>query len=251
MEIVTPSMYANIFSKNAYSHNIDIDDEKITDHVLDEKISALTTMQNQTSNSVLTLSENTNRAISAIKDKNETLLGEILQETQKLRLEIEKLKESVYKDELTNTFNRKWLQDVLLDESKNCFRNSGALAMIDLNYFKIVNDTYGHIIGDKVLIFIANQLRVTKESVVRYGGDEFMVIFSENVSKEGAINQLNELREDIITKHLKAKESLFVVSFSFGVEEFKINDKLSTIIELADKNMYDDKIKIKERITGI
>ncbi|MFA6195636.1 MAG: GGDEF domain-containing protein [Sulfurimonas sp.] len=251
LEIVTPSIYTSIFSKNAHAHDVAIDDEKITDNILNEKISTLTKIQNQTSDNVLSLSENTDKAISAIKEKNETLLGEVLQETQKLRYEIEKLKESVYKDELTNTYNRKWLQDVLLDDSKNCFRDSGVLAMIDLNYFKIINDTYGHIIGDKVLIYIANQLRITKESVIRYGGDEFIIIFSKSVSKEGAIEQLNILREEIITKNLKAKESLFVVSFSFGVHKFKKHDRLSVILEHADQNMYEDKIKIKERVTGI
>lgn len=251
LEIVTPSIYTTIFSKNAHAHDVIIDDEKTTDDILNEKISTLTKMQNQTSVNVLSLSEHTDKAISAIKEKNEALLGEVLQETQKLRYEIEKLKESVYKDELTNTFNRKWLQDVLLDDTKNYFKNSGVLAMIDLNYFKIINDTYGHIIGDKVLVFIANQLRITKESVIRYGGDEFIVIFSKNTSKEDAIKQLNELREEIITKNLKAKESLFIVSFSFGVHKFKKHDRLSVVMEHADKNMYDDKIKIKERVTGI
>ncbi|MEA3331818.1 MAG: GGDEF domain-containing protein [Campylobacterota bacterium] len=119
------------------------------------------------------------------------------------------------------------------------------------NHFKQVNDTYGHIVGDKVLLFIANQLKTMREHVVRYGGDEFIIIFSKNITKKTALRKLNELREGVVHKKLKSKDLSFRVSFSFGVCEFKENDNLTSTVELADKNMYDDKIEIKKKITGI
>lgn len=252
LNVVTPSIYTSIFSKYAISHDTDLNDEdKVTNNFLNEKIFLFEDLQNQTSKNALELGKSTAKAISAIKEKDEATLGEVLQETQKLRLEIEKLKESMYRDELTATFNRKWVHDNLLKEEEDCFKQDGTLAVIDLNYFKQINDTHGHVIGDKVLLFVANQLKTMREHVVRYGGDEFVIIFSKNITKKTALRKLDELRESIINKKLKSKDSSFRVSFSLGVCEFKEDDNLASIVELADKNMYEDKIEIKKKITGI
>jgi len=251
MGIVTPSIYKSVFAKYALEHNANIDEEdKITDTLLDSKIKMCTDFQNQTSQSAIMLSEHTNKAISAIKSKDENSLNKVLQETNDLRKEIEKLKEAVYKDELTHSYNRKWLNDNYLKNGSDSFKSDGTLAILDLNYFKIINDTYGHIVGDKVLIFIANQLRTSKRNVVRYGGDEFIIIF-DNTDQDTAFKILDSIREKIITKKLKAGNDSFRVSFSIGTYEFEENDNLSNIIALADKNMYADKTKIKQRITGI
>lgn len=252
MDVVTPTIYADIFSKFASSHNANIsENNKVTDYLLSQKIAFFTNLQESTSKNAKKLSENTDKALLAIKDKNEVTLQEVLKETQELQREIERLKKSVYKDELTNMYNRKWLHDYYLDEESQNFKEDGTLAIIDLNYFKIINDTYGHVIGDKVLVYIANQLKKTKESVVRYGGDEFMIIFSDSTTIEEASSTINKIREDVIKKHLVAKESSFKVSFSFGLCQFKKGDSLSVITESADSRMYEDKIEIKKIVTGI
>jgi len=249
--IVTPSVYASIFTKFAQEHNEVLENETELAHdlVLSE-CSNLTNLQSTTSKNVQQLSDSTNRAISAIKNNDEALLNEVLSETKELRQEILKLKEAVYKDELTNVYNRKWLHDNLLDDNEQ-FLINGTLAIIDLNFFKLINDTYGHIVGDKVLIFIANQLKQTKQSVMRYGGDEFIVIFKNNFSMDMAFKKLDDLRQKIISKKLKSGDNSFKVSFSIGTYEFEKGDALANTIELADKNMYADKIKIKKVVTGI
>ena len=178
-------------------------------------------------------------------------LAEILRETNNLRKEIEKLKQAVYKDELTHTYNRKWMHDKFLDEENDNFIKAGTLAIMDLNFFKLINDTHGHIVGDKVLVYIANQLKITKESVVRYGGDEFIVLFSEHVGQDTAFKKLDHIRENVISKKLKSGDTSFRISFSIGAHVFEEGHSLSSVIELADKNMYDDKVKIKQRVTGI
>ncbi|MCK9491086.1 MAG: GGDEF domain-containing protein [Sulfurimonas sp.] len=252
ISVVTPSMYAAIFSKFASAHNTVLgDDNELAKNLLISECAHLTNLQNQASKSAMQLSESTSKAISAIKEKDEKLLQNVLQETQKLRLEIEKLKESVYKDTLTNVQNRKWLNDNYLKDDAQNFKDSGTLAIVDLNYFKVINDTFGHIVGDKVLIYIASELKKTRYSVVRYGGDEFIIMFSKNISAQKAKEILNELREKILSKKLKAQEELFQASFSFGVSEYEASQNFSDIIEKADKNMYEDKMLIKQRVTGI
>lgn len=208
-------------------------------------------LQEQTSNNAKTLGENADKAINAIKKKDEAILAEVLKETQQLREEIEKLKESVYTDELTSVYNRKWLHDNLLCEKGECLIDSGTLAIIDLNYFKLINDTFGHIVGDKVLVYIAHLLNKMKDNVIRYGGDEFIVIFSKEIPQQEVVDKLKGLREKVLSKKLKTKDSQFTVSFSFGVKEFKKGEKLIDVIESADEHMYKDKTEIKKIVKGI
>ena len=252
LNIVTPSIYSSVFSKYALFHKTDLsDEEKTTNSILNGKIAMFENIQEQTTKNALALSKSTNKAITAMQDKDEELLQEVIQETHELRKEVEKLKEYIYKDELTNVFNRKWMHDNILEGEDKIFKKSGTLAIIDLNYFKSINDTYGHIVGDKVLVFIATQLKNMRENIVRFGGDEFIVFFSKNIKEATAHSKLNSLRETMIKKKLKSKDSSFRVSFSFGITQYTKGNKLSDIIETADKNMYEDKINIKKRITGI
>jgi len=252
ISVVTPSMYASIFAKFSQSHDMYIENESTLAYdLLSKECLNLTNLQKNTSKNVQKLSYNTNKAIHAIKNNDETLLNKVLKETNKLRTEIEKLKEAVYKDALTHVYNRKWLHDNLLDDKGDKLIQNGTLAMIDLNYFKEINDTHGHIIGDKVLIFISNQLQKMQKNIVRYGGDEFIIIFEDIINSDEAIKQLSTLRNDIVSKKLRTFDSSFKVSFSLGVCEFKKGDVLSDIVELADKSMYDDKIKFKKIVTGI
>ncbi len=252
MSVVTPSIYASIFEKFASDHNEIIENEKeLSVDLMKFECSNLTNLQSEATRSANSLTENTNKAISAIQDKDEVGLAQVLHETQKLKHEIDKLKEAVYKDELTRSNNRKWLHDNYLQEDKETLKSQGVMAIIDLNYFKQVNDVHGHIIGDKVLIFIANQLKSSKANVVRYGGDEFLIMFDTNNSLKHATDILKNIRESVISKKLKAHDTKFTVSFSYGLVTYQKDDNLAKTIELADKNMYNDKIQIKKRVTGI
>jgi len=252
MRIVTPSIYASIFTQYASEHGESIEHEpKLAYDILETECTTLSHLQSQTSKNASQLSNTTNKALHAIKDKDEALLSEVLKETQSLKEEIEKLKEAVYRDELTHAYNRKWLHDRLLVEKENTFLKAGILAMIDLNYFKQINDTHGHILGDKVLIFIANELKKSKQNIIRYGGDEFLIVFDTKHTLKSAIKILNEIRENVLKKKLKAHDTMFRISFSIGAIAFKKGDTLSQVIESADKNMYEDKQLIKKRIKGI
>ncbi|MEA1956465.1 MAG: GGDEF domain-containing protein [Campylobacterota bacterium] len=250
MDVVTPSMFASIFSKLATLHNITIEDEPgLAKNLLEKECSNIKDLQAQTTKSVNQLSKSTTKAMDAIKNKDEETLSEALSETEELKKEIEELRKTVYKDGLTNVNNRKWLHDNILESQK--FKLSGVLAIIDLNYFKDINDTHGHIIGDKVLIYVAAQLKKTKGIVVRYGGDEFIIIFPKGTQKALVLKRLESIRNALVSKNLKIKGASFKISFSFGAQEFKNDDYLNNIIDTADKNMYRDKAQIKKTITGI
>ena len=94
------------------------------------------------------------------------------------------LKEQATKDPLTGVYNRRYFSSVIEDEIERSHRYNHTLAlmMTDINHFKEVNDSYSHLVGDKVLIEIAELLQKKTrdaDTVVRYGGDEFLILFPE------------------------------------------------------------------------
>ena len=249
LDLVTPEICSAIFMQKAKEHNIE-DIQALEKKVLDAQLAHFLEIQGETTKQANKLTQTTSKAIEAIEGKNDATLNDVLLEAKKLRQEVQKLRESLYKDELTGVYNRKWLYDNLVDED-DLFTKEGVLAVIDLNYFKLVNDTYGHIIGDKVLVFVANQLKKTKAEVIRYGGDEFLVVFLNESSSETVKTQLRKIRDELLKKHLKAKNAEFRVSFSIGVAKFSTEDHFNEIVDVADQDMYEDKIAIKKIVKGI
>lgn len=246
VDIVTPSVYTALFNEKAKAHNFNTDDEiKLSQEILDLECKNLIEMREQNSKNAIQLSASTSKAIAAIKQKDEISLKEALEEAQKLKLEIESLKEAVYKDDLTGAYNRKWLKDKYLNKNDDNFTKSGTIIIADINDFKDVNDSYGHAVGDKVLIFIANNLKRSKGNVLRYGGDEFLILYDDSVELKDAVSYINKVTDGVNHKKLKAKSGEFRVSFSIGIAHFDTGDNFLEILEEADKKMYKNKEEIK------
>ena len=246
--VVTPSIYATLFEEKAKSHSIHMDEEKefnISREILIKECENLVDMREKNDKNAIRLSSSTSKAIDAIKKKDEKLLNDVLKETEELRREIESLRKTIYKDDLTSAYNRKYLKDNYLEEGSENFSKNGILAIIDMNDFKDINDTYGHAIGDKVLIFIANNLKKTKADVIRFGGDEFIIMFDDTFSIEEAISKVDMVHEIITHKKLKAKKGEFRVGFSIGIASFKKSEDFNDIFEIADKKMYENKEQMK------
>lgn len=168
-----PSEYNRIYSEKARSHHVELKPNQIvTSEMLDEKMVR----------HLITLSKCTDDAIDAIEHEDKQTLKTLLLQTKALQEEIHELQKIVYEDSLTKSYNRKWFEDTICDSDRISIRESGTLVMADLNKFKQINDTYGHVVGDKVLIHIAFKLKESGGRVVRYGGDEFMIIFDAKVS---------------------------------------------------------------------
>lgn len=239
MEVVFPRRYLQLFTDSARELQIDLGAEApLTEAFLDDQVIS----------HVDQLSANTTKAIDAMETEDRSQLEEVLMETKRLQKEIEQLRSAVYEDTLTKVFNRRWMEEHYLDDDNIRFEKDGTLCMIDLNDFKHVNDTFGHITGDKVLLFIAMQLKRSGGDVVRYGGDEFFVIFDKDISKDKARLRLHNIRELVIKKRLNADGNTFKTSFSYGSAEFAANSDLASIVQVADEEMYEDKIKIKSRL---
>ncbi|MDD2542247.1 MAG: GGDEF domain-containing protein, partial [Desulfuromonadaceae bacterium] len=113
-------------------------------------------------------------------------------------------------------------------------------AMIDVDKFKLVNDTYGHPIGDRVLIALARLIRqrVRKaDTVGRFGGEEFAVILP-GCSLTEAVDLLNELRESFAAVSFQAKDETFSCTFSCGIAALSLYGDATALTTGADEALY-------------
>ena len=147
-------------------------------------------------------------------------------------------------DKMTGLLNKSASQEKL---SEICAKNRGVLLMIDLDNFKLVNDIYGHMAGDKILISFSELLKETfaeDDLIGRIGGDEF-ITFCNNVTEENFIVQKNlYLNEKILEAAKKFMGADFKIPLGVSVGAVKIPDEGKDFAELykkADKALYDVK----------
>ncbi|GLC87226.1 GGDEF domain-containing response regulator [Lysinibacillus piscis] len=153
------------------------------------------------------------------------------------------LERSVILDELTQTYNRKFMNSQLQKLIKQYERHAElfSIAIVDLDYFKKVNDTYGHLIGDEVLKGFANLVMTLKREqdiFCRYGGEEFVILMPKTNS-EGAYILVERLRKAMEVKFFTANNTSFQVTFSAGVAETMAkNLHPQKLLEQADQALY-------------
>ena len=242
---VLPKIYAKIFEEYCKLENIDlkdIDNSEVAQNLISESILHIDKLIKETKESLQSLQDLTSSAEIAIKNKDLEALSESEDSIKALKNRLLELEKELYYDSLTAVYNRKWLDEKAIDKSGK-FLDEGYLAIIDLDKFKDINDNYGHIVGDKVLQFIAKKLSYFEDaSVVRYGGDEFVVFFKKEASTEIAINaKLYSLQSELIKKDFTYNKNKFRIGFSYGVFLFKEGDTFSDVLDRVDNIMYDNK----------
>ena len=153
-------------------------------------------------------------------------------------------------DPLTNTLNKRSLDNhisQIIDEYQRYSENS-TLMILDLDFFKNINDTYGHNVGDQALVKFSNLLSTSIRSVdtiFRFGGEEFVVI-SKNTNLENAIKLAERIRKTIEEKLLIEKTQLTV---SIGVAELNKNDDSSSWLNRADQALYNAKDSGRNKVS--
>jgi len=162
------------------------------------------------------------------------------------------LRALMLRDSLTSLLNHTSIRERLGQEIARSARNSQplALAMIDIDHFKKINDTYGHAVGDRVLKALTHLLarRVRQSDIIgRYGGDEFVVIFP-NTDEKTALQVVNELRESFFQVCHKNGGIEFNVTFSCGVATFPKQQTPAALSEAADRAMYVAKRQGRNRV---
>lgn len=167
-------------------------------------------------------------------------------EGNELRNIVEDLNTIILKDALTGLYNKRYIQQMLPEEiSRSTNKNPLTIAMIDIDHFKDINDTYGHPVGDKVLKKLAHVLlkliRDDKDWAARYGGEEFLLCLP-NTNSLKAYKIIERIRKAIEKTNIKIEGEKIKITSSFGLYTV-YDDKLTAaeIIKNADSNLYQAK----------
>ena len=184
----------------------------------------------------------------------------VLELERSLKEANEEIKALSLTDPLTGIYNRGYLTERLPREIKRARRYGHSLSILlcDLDHFKIVNDTYGHQVGDQVLKecvqCIAESIRNKIDWVARYGGEEFIIVVPE--TDLGGANMMAErLRHSFSQKVITVQKAVVQMTASFGVTSFDPDtpsEKISpeAMINRADKYLYQAKQAGRNRVRG-
>jgi diguanylate cyclase (GGDEF)-like protein len=186
-------------------------------------------------------------------------LKRVLRERQlaKERLQIlEKLEKLAITDGLTKLYNLRHFYNQLeveVDRS-NRYGHSLGLLLLDIDRFKVYNDTHGHLEGDKVLIKLCQIIRSclrTMDSAYRYGGEEFTVILPETSGEEAETVAHRIRKAAEAEKFFPEPNKPYQVTISIGVTEYCKEEKFADFIKRADKAMYLSKLAGRNRVSTL
>lgn len=166
-----------------------------------------------------------------------------------------KLEELTFRDSLTHLYNRRYIYRFLEGEFNRAkrYKNPFSCLLIDVDYFKKINDQHGHLFGDKVLVDLASVLlNVTRSTdiVSRFGGEEFLAVLL-GVEMKGAVDFAERVRYAVSKLRLENKEKgvCSVLTVSIGISTFTANiSDMEELINQADTALYEAKRLGRNRV---
>lgn len=192
--------------------------------------------------------------LEALVDERTFELNVTLRELQETN---RRLEEQATNDALTGAKNRKFFDQRVQAEYRLSRRQQTpiSLLMLDIDFFKKINDTYGHLAGDNVLVEFTKSikalLRRPNDYVCRYGGEEFAVLLS-NTDQKGALKVAELIRSKIEQLVITVESTTINVTVSIGVSTLIINDSVSNeqLFSSADKALYQAKERGRNQVVG-
>jgi len=166
---------------------------------------------------------------------------------------MDKLRDSSLRDGATRLYNRRFLEEFIDKSSEQALRShiTYAILMIDIDYFKMVNDTYGHDSGDIVIKTLAEILQENirkADLAIRYGGEEFLVLLY-NTTPEGAVQVAEKIRTRFNEKKFQFGSDTVAKTLSIGVSHFPSQaDSIWKVIKYADLALYEGKHTGRNRV---
>ncbi|MDX1721616.1 MAG: GGDEF domain-containing protein [Pseudomonas sp.] len=231
---------------------------------LSQNISKRINLSNIENNELSQLQENMNKMLSAIERDRERLLEDeqakrnwledaVKKRTEALQISNEKLKKLATRDSLTGALNRGYFFEtaqrlLVLSQRQN---SPASFVLMDLDHFKIINDTHGHFIGDQVLIhFIHTTQNLLRKSdlIGRVGGEEFAIFFPDTGIDE-AFRLADKIRKAIGNSIFEIEGKTITYTVSLGVESSETQGhSIDELFKRADLKLYGAKDKGRDRV---
>lgn len=159
-----------------------------------------------------------------------------------------RLEQAANMDALTQIYNRRYLTEILEQYQREDKRDF-VVALLDIDDFKKINDTYGHVYGDEVLVEFGRLMRTEIAGfgfAARFGGEEFMLVF-DNTDKSNALTVLNRIGAKLKDFSLRTKD--IAITFSGGLEEYDNEVSINELFNRVDEKLYRSKTNGKSQIT--
>lgn len=179
------------------------------------------------------------------------------EEVGNLQQELESARREALIDPLTGVYNRRGLEiqaQKLLVDGISVSRGL-SLLMVDIDNFKNINDTYGHVFGDRVISTMAGTLKSKvkgQDTVARMGGEEFVILLPET-SLEGATTLAEQIRQRIEQGKIRrpnSKDQVGRITVSIGIAAFREGETLEEWLDRADKALYSSKQGGRNRVSA-
>jgi len=258
-----PLYYKEVFNNLVKSKNLSIDPKLLLKNSIDDdfldKTKQTTIFIQDTNKNIQQQSETfvqeievrdlNNEIKNLVKSFEGDLLSKLSESNNKineLQDELNKVYQELNMDSLTKAYSRKAFDkdlEKIIKVGNNKELNM-ALVVFDIDHFKIINDTYGHLVGDFVLVKIVKLVKEIireEDKIYRFGGDEFIILFNR-IHKEAVDTITEKIRKKIENTKLKYKNNIITLTISLGGACHKKNDTLKTWLTRADKALYTSKI---------
>ena len=169
-----------------------------------------------------------------------------------LQEELTQLSEAVRVDQLTGVLNRRGLDEAMVREISRAKRGGGKLsvALLDIDNFKRLNDTYGHHVGDSALQHLAKIIKETirpTDVVSRFGGEEFVILLPDTDLNQAVIT-IQRLQRALTKQFFMGNNERLLITFSAGVALLRNDEEEATVLHRADQSMYLAKKTGKNRV---
>lgn len=217
--------------------------KKLVDARLDSVVSTLQVYQEKRTSSEAQIIER----LQALSEHSR----QMEQEAQQLSVKLEEQRQQALIDPLTGLANRAaWNERSVLEHANLQAHSSLLLSIIDIDYFKRINDNYGHLAGDKVLKIIASELQKRlreTDFIARFGGEEYAVLMPDTPLEEGC-ELINTLRLAIAACPFNFKGEPVSVTLSAGVGKIAADESLEQAFDRVDQALYAAKKAGRNRI---
>ncbi len=241
-EIILPSNYFDKFNQHAKTLEINLDDENFKNelnNIIIEDFQIIENYMNLIMSSTISLKDNTQNAKNAIINKDIDLLEDVYKRIVLLENEIKSLNDKLFLDDITNTFNKKWVYHKFLDKNA-LFQEDGIAVLVDVIDYSYIQDEYGELLANNLLIFASKFIIQKLEAeelnfkIVRFIENKFLIfILDSEKQKKEILNNIINLEQTLLNTTLKSNSGLFIkAKYNFKISGFKKNQESKEIFEI-------------------